>query len=833
MKRLVAVLLAAAGWARGAAAYDWTQFNGDAQHSGNNASETTIDASNVASLVPVFQATLPAVCDGAPLIVQRVGTPAGTRDLLFATTRPGDLVAIDARTGATVWSRSNPAGTCRINGGTNVCYTTSSPAVSPDRVFVFAYGLDGKVHRYRTADGTEVVGQGWPQTATLKGLNEKGSSNLSVAINALGTPFLYVCNGGYPGDRGDYQGHVTAVNLSTQAQIVFNAACSDVAAHFVQQPGTPDCAHVQTAIWARSGAVYDPVTNRLFVATGNGDYDAAAAWGDSVLAIHPNATTASGKPIDSYTPANFQDLQDADLDLGSTAPAILPAPAYAGRLGVQSGKDGMLRLIRLDDLSGHGAPGFTGGAVQMLPVPQGGAVFSAPAVWVNPADGATWMFVGNGAGLSALKLSASGANASLSVMWTKSGASFSPLVADGILYAATGGLLRALAPTTGDPLWSTTAVGGIHWQSPVVANGILYLADEAGKLSAWAPAFFPVRPEADAEAVSGGSSNANGVIEPGETAELSPFWKNDLSTPAALTGTLNAFSGPSGASYSIGDSAADYGTIAAGATATCRGSSAGCYRIAISSPATRPAAHWDATASETLSTGAVRKWRIHVGRSFADVPSSEAFFAPIETLLHTGVTTGCGAGTYCPSQNVTRRQIAAFVARAALGRDGAVPIAGSVPGLGAYACRAGGVSLFSDVAPASQFCPQIHGLAAGGRSFSCSEQQPAYASTWCPDAPLTRGEFAAILARDLAGSDAAVPGKRADPGNGRGYDCTDGKANVFTDVPDDSPFCRFVYYIWSRGIVDGFGDGTYRPDGSVPRDQMAKFLVNAYALTLD
>ena len=73
----------------------------------------------------------------------------------------------------------------------------------------------------------------------------------------------------------------------------------------------------------------------------------------------------------------------------------------------------------------------------------------------------------------------------------------------------------------------------------------------------------------------------------------------------------------------------------------------------------------------------------------------------------------------------------------------------------------------------------------------------------------------------------------ADPGNGRGYDCTDGKVNVFTDVPDDSPFCRFVYYIWSRGIVEGFGDGTYRPDGSVPRDQMAKFLVNAYALTLD
>ena len=832
MRRLLALGLAAAGWARSAAAYDWTQFNGDAAHSGSNTRESVVDVSNVASLVPIFQSTLPSVCDGAPIVVQRVATPFGVRDVLLATTRAGDLAAIDALTGAALWTRSVPAGACRINGGTNVCYTTSSPAVDPDRVFVYAYGLDGLVHRYRIGDGREITGQGWPETATRKAFDEKGSSDLTVAVNVFGTPFLWVCNGGYPGDRGDYQGHVTAVNLSTGGQVVFNAACSDQALHFVEAPGSPDCAHVQTAIWARSGAVYDIQTNRLFVATGNGDYDGNAGghdWGDSVLAIHPNGMGTSGKPVDAYTPANFLQLQDTDADLGSTAPAILPAPGYTGRLGLQSGKDGVLRLLRLDNLSGHGAPGFTGGAVQTLGLPQGGAVFSAPAVWVNPADGRTWAFTGNGAGLSAVRLTASGASASLSAMWTKPGPAFSPLVANGVLFAAASGSVRALSPTSGNPLWSdTTSVGGIHWQSPVVANGVLYLADEARHLTAWAPARFPIGAQEDAAAVPGSSSNLDGLIEPGETAELAPTWKNFGGATAAFTGALSAFTGPAGATYSIGDATAGYG-LGAGAAGNCRGSAPGCYRISISNPVARPGAHWDASAVETLSDGSKHRWTIHVGGSFADVPPTESFYAAIETLFHRNITAGCAPSLYCPSAGVLREQIAAFVASAELGGRTELPPSGLVPGVGRYVCGSGGVSVFSDVSPADAFCRAIHWLAAAGRSFRCDEQ-PVYGSGWCPAATVTRGSFAEILARGLAPGDDAVPAAFSDAATGRSYDCTDGQPNAFPDVSDASALCRYVYFIWANGVIDGFGDGTYRPDDPVARDQMAKFLVNAYGL---
>jgi hypothetical protein len=92
--------------------------------------------------------------------------------------------------------------------------------------------------------------------------------------------------------------------------------------------------------------------------------------------------------------------------------------------------------------------------------------------------------------------------------------------------------------------------------------------------------------------------------------------------------------------------------------------------------------------------------------------------------------------------------------------------------------------------------------------------------------------MAVVLARDLAGGDSAVPDKLADPGNGRGYDCTDGSANAFSDVPDSDAGCKYMYFIWSKNIIDGYGNGQYGPENSVLRGQMAKFLTNTYKLTL-
>ncbi len=495
-----------------ASAYDWPQFGGNAAHSGDNTAESTLNASNVSGLTRLFPVPvkLPDTADGAPAYLSAVGAPDGTRDLAYVTTRAGDLVALDAHSGQQVWIQHNLApGGCGINGGRTPCYTTSSPAIDPNRQYIYSYGLDGYAHKYNVGDGAEVKTGGWPELTTLKGVNEKGSSALTIATAKSGVSYLYVTHGGYPGDNGDYQGHVTAINLGDGTQRVFNANCSDLTIHFVEQGATSgggqnDCAQRQTAIWARAGVVYDGDTDKIYLATGNGPFDASSAtgpnhdWGDTVFALHPDGTGtgANGDPLDSYTPSNYQDLQNGDTDIGSTAPAILPVPAASTvrRLAVQAGKDANLRLLNLDNLSGQGGPRHLGGEVgTVIGVPQGGEVLTAPAVWVD-SQGTTWVFVANDNGLSALTLNVNNGTPSLREVWRHTGQRTSPIVANGVLYDAGSGIIEALDPTTGQQLWHDDGIGGIHWESPIVANGVLYITDNNATLSAYALPTTPATP---------------------------------------------------------------------------------------------------------------------------------------------------------------------------------------------------------------------------------------------------------------------------------------------------------------------------------------------------
>ena len=222
------------------------------------------------------------------------------------------------------------------------------------------------------------------------------------------------------------------------------------------------------------------------MATGNGTYsNTLHYWGDTVFSLNPDGSGANGNPLDSYTPTNFQDLQNGDTDIGSTGPALLPNNSKYPHLAVQGGKDGILRLINLDNMSGHGGPGFTGGEVFSMTVPQGNEILTMPAVWVNPADNSTWVFVANDSGFSGLKLTVEHGNPSLASQWNIGVTGSSPIVANGVLYLAGGSGITAFNPVTHAPLWHDTQIGSIHWESPIVADGALYITDGAGTISAY------------------------------------------------------------------------------------------------------------------------------------------------------------------------------------------------------------------------------------------------------------------------------------------------------------------------------------------------------------
>jgi outer membrane protein assembly factor BamB len=448
-------------------------------------------------LVTRYSNNLPSGVDSAPIYVSNVTTSSGSKNLLFAFgtsslfdggSSMGTIMAIDAADGTVVWSQST-------TGSSQ--HASSSPAVDAAHAFVYSFGVDGFVHKYAIGTGTEVMSggpTGWPQAITLKPDVEKVASGLTIASTG-GTEYLVAVTNGYDGDGGDYQGHVVSINLSNGVQTVFNAMCSNITT-LLAEGGCPSGR--ESGIWGRGGAAYDSATNQIYVTTGNGQFRLDSThfnWGDSVVALGLDGSgSGAGFPRDSYTPSNFQNLDNGDTDLGSISLAIVPAPAGSSvaHIGIQGGKDAMLRIIDLDDMSGQGGPGNVGGELQLIDAPEGqGGMREQPAAWVDTTgDGASWIFVASGNGIAGVKIELDGTTPSMTPIWQVDGSATSPILANGILYSFSscsgGTCIVARNPTTGDVLWNSDHVSGPHWQSPILVNGTIYAIDGSGALWAFA-----------------------------------------------------------------------------------------------------------------------------------------------------------------------------------------------------------------------------------------------------------------------------------------------------------------------------------------------------------
>jgi outer membrane protein assembly factor BamB len=447
------------------------RFNYDPAHSGSMPAIQTINAATVGGLHQLWRTHLEVTADSAPVYLHALVFPDHHRhDVLYVTTKNGTLLALDAGTGRTLWR-------VHTHGPQ---YTTASPAADPSRRYVYFYGLDGFVHKVGASDGKEIKTGGWPVRITFIPAREKGSAPLSV-VNGR----LYAAVSTFAPETPPNQGHLVVIDLANASTHVFNTVCSNI--HHVLAPH--ECATSGAGIWARATAVVDPVTGNVFISTANGPYDGRRNWGDSVLELSADGTHL----IDSFTPVNQAELDDKNWDLGSTGPALLPQipGSKTPSLLVQGGKDGVLHLLNRQNLSGRGGPGHVGGEVQVIDNPAC-TMFTQPAVWQESNQGATWVFTADICGMTGYQVvTDQHQDTRLRQVWHLPVVTTSPLLAGGVLFAASKGALLALDPRSGQQLWSSTqpsadgTLGAIHWESPIVVGGKVYVTDESGAVVAY------------------------------------------------------------------------------------------------------------------------------------------------------------------------------------------------------------------------------------------------------------------------------------------------------------------------------------------------------------
>lgn len=454
-------------------ATDWPVFGYEPGRSGFNTSEHRIAGANVHRLHVRWQISLGGVADSTPILLDHVRVGRTFPSMLFQTRKDGVTLGIEALSGRIMWHYSTT--------GPNI--TDSTPAADPSGQSIYVPGVDGKVHKLSAARGREERAPGFPARITRMPQTEKDAAALNLANG-----YLYAVTSGYFGDATPYDGHVVSVKLSDGSTSVFNSLCSN--RHGL--PGPHSCSQQRSGIWSRGGAVVDPASSmngRIYAATGNGDFDANKGghnYGDSVISLSADLSSLLG----SYTPTNYDQLEQGDIDLGSTSPAMLPEQPTSQTpwMLVQGGKDGLLKLLNRAALPG------VGNELQLITLPN--ELFATPAVWTDASNRA-WVFVTFPNVVQAYRMRTNSHGVSQLVrVWQASpgqtsGEGTSPVVANGVVFVSFDGALVALNALNGDTLWSSAmkssgkTIGPVHWESPIVVNGAVYCSDENGQLTAY------------------------------------------------------------------------------------------------------------------------------------------------------------------------------------------------------------------------------------------------------------------------------------------------------------------------------------------------------------
>jgi outer membrane protein assembly factor BamB len=320
---------------------DWTTWGHDPERTGWNQEETTLTKENVGSLGLAWsvQLSTPAKEVVLSTLTAPVVVAAGKKSLLFVLSADDTIFALDADTGATLWRKSYPNVDQPLYGATWLCSNTANdtPVIDKQRGLIFFLASDGKLRGLNMLDGAERMAP----TTMVEPYARAWSLNLIDNI-------VYTSGGRGCGQqqKGEKQ---TTVPGSVSAMDVSDLAHPQLTRFYTSS-------NKYSGPWGRGGVSRGP-HNNIFAQTADGLYDPASGnFGNTLLMLAPHAA----RLLDSFTPANWQYLNQQDLDFGSSSASVFPLEDRT--LVAVGGKEGVLYLLNAADLGGgppsHSTPLF-------------------------------------------------------------------------------------------------------------------------------------------------------------------------------------------------------------------------------------------------------------------------------------------------------------------------------------------------------------------------------------------------------------------------------------------------------------------------------------------
>jgi len=380
-----------------------TTYQNDNYRSGTNTQETTLTLNNVNASQfgrkAVFNVT--GYVYAQPLYVPNVNINGTLHNVVYIATEHDQVYAFDVNSGQQLWSKNlliSSGALIQVNPiSSNDVYCTD---VVPEIGITGTPVIDVANHEMFLIANTKEYNAVTQTTTFFQTIYA-----LDIRTGGLRTPPQRV-TGTFPGTgQGSQNGLLTfdpllegqrasMMLLNGKVYGAWSSHCDIVPYHgwligFDELTLTRTGIFVDTpngnegGFWGSGSGPAADSAGSIYVASGNGDYDANSDYGDSVMRLIPAAQSIT--LADYFAPWDQLTLDMDDTDVGSGGITLLPDQpgSQYPHLLVQAGKEGTIDLINRDNM-GHFHPGNDDQIVQTLPFIIG-PLFGGPAFWNNNA----------------------------------------------------------------------------------------------------------------------------------------------------------------------------------------------------------------------------------------------------------------------------------------------------------------------------------------------------------------------------------------------------------------------------------------------------------------